>query len=128
MRDGTCRNGLAAVSFPRRTMYSTLRIALIGVKSESVSAWTSFATASRYFSAVPSIHVSFPVQYATTHGCFRAKRMIASYSSSVTKFGDSIWTMIPSSSIASRYSSGGTNVWNRRKLNPSPLRFAVILR
>ena len=90
MRDGTCRNGLSAVSLPRRTMYSTLRIALIGVKSESVSAWTSFATDSRYFSAVPSIHVSLPVQYATTHGCRRAKRTIASYSSSVTKFGDSM--------------------------------------
>ena len=64
----------------------------------------------------------------TTDGWRRAKAMIAAYSGSDTKFGLSMCTSMPSSSIASRYSSGGTQVWNLTKLNPSSLRFAVTMR
>ena len=64
----------------------------------------------------------------TTDGCIRANAMIAANSGSDTKFGDSMCTSIPSSSVASRYSTGGTKVWKRTKLNPSSFLFAVTMR
>ena len=63
MRARLCGSGLSTnSSFPRTMKYSTPRSALIGEKSASVSRWTIAATSSRYFSAAPSMRVSFPVQ------------------------------------------------------------------
>ena len=129
MRSALCGNGALAIgSFPRISMYSTPRIALMGENSESVIVWTSSATSRRYASASLSMRVSLPVQYITTEGCRLANAMIEANSGSDTKFGDSMWTAMPSSSVASRYSTGGTNVWKRTKLKPNSLRFRVTMR
>ena len=129
MRSALWGNGsLTYGSRPSLMKYSMPRKALIGEKSASVSRWTSAATSCRYGSACSSICVSLPVQYMTTEGWRRAKATMAAYSESGTRFGDSTCTSMPSSSVASRYSSGGTKVWKRTKLNPSSFLFAVTIR